>query len=208
MQIIVLGASRAGLALVRRLLELDHDVVLVDPAASDVAKKRGVDVVCVNGVIIDIDVLKEAGVEMADAVCAVSEVENQNLMASQIAHELFGVNHVISRVFETESYNLFDELGFVTLSSPILTVDAIIRELEDLGTEKVVGFCDQNVLGHHVKFSMIELDPDLIGSRVRDIEDTDGRHVFGIIRHDHLLLALPTTKIEKGDRLVLATQIS
>ena len=79
MQIIVLGASRAGLALVRRLLELDHDVVLVDPDASDVAKKRGVDVVCVNGVIIDIDVLKEAGVEMADAVCAVSEFENQNL---------------------------------------------------------------------------------------------------------------------------------
>ncbi|NLT11097.1 MAG: TrkA family potassium uptake protein [Clostridiaceae bacterium] len=208
MQIIVLGASRAGLALVRRLLELDHDVVLVDPDATSIAKKRGVDVVAVDGVFIDIDVLKEAGVQMADAVCAVSENENQNLMATQIAHELFNVKHVISRVFETESYNLFDEMGYVTLSSPLLTVDAIIGELEDLGKEKVVGFCDQNVLGHHVKFSMIEPDPDLLGSRVRDLEDTDGRHVFGIIRHDHLILALPTTKIEKGDKLVLATQIS
>jgi len=205
-QIIVLGASRAGLALVKRLIAKEHDVVLVDPEASSVVEAMKIDVVYVDGVIIDLDILREAGIEMADAICAVSENENQNLMASQIARELFSVKHVITRVFDTDDYRLFNEGGFVTISSPELTVDAFIRELGDDTVEKRVGFCEQNVLGHQISFSLIQPDDDLIGSKIRDIEDTDGRHVFGVIRHEHLQLAVPGMKIEKGDKLILATQ--
>lgn len=206
MQIIVLGASRAGLALVRRLIARDHDVVLVDPEASLVVEKLKINVVYIDGVIIDLDVLKEAGIEMADAICAVSENENQNLMASQIAREMYHVKHVITRVFDTDDYRLFDGEGFVTISSPELTVDAFIRELGEEISEKKVGFCEQNVLGHTISFSLIEPSEDLIGGKIRELEDTDGRHVFGLIRHDHLQLAVPGLRIEKGDKLILATE--
>ncbi len=206
MQIIVLGASRAGLALVRRLIEKEHDVVLVDPEASSVVEKINLNIVYIDGVIIDLDVLREAGIEMADAVCAVSENENQNLMASQIAREMFNVKHVITRVFDTDDYKLFDGGGFVTISSPELTVEAFIRELGEQTVEKKVGFCEQNVLGHMISFSLIEPSEDLIGGKIRELEDTDGRHVFGVIRHEHLLLAVPGMRIEKGDKLILATE--
>jgi trk system potassium uptake protein TrkA len=205
-QIIVLGASRAGLALVRRLIAKEHEVVLVDPEASTIVEHMKLRVVFVDGVIIDLDVLREAGIEMADAVCAVSENENQNLMASQIAREMFSVKHVITRVFDTDDYRLFDGGGFVTISSPELTVDAFIRELGEEVAEKKVGFCEQNVLGHKINFSLIEPAEDLIGGKIRDLEDTDGRHVFGLIRHEKLQLAVPGLRIEKGDKLILATE--
>lgn len=208
MQILVLGASRAGLALVKRLVSKSHDVVLVDPEASSVVEKKKLNIVFVDGVIIDVDILREAGIEMADAVCAVSESENQNLMASQIAREMFQVKHVITRVFDTDDYHLFDDVGFLTISSPELTVEAFMHQLEEDGNEKKVGFCEQNVLGFKINFSLIEPPPELVGSRVRELEDTDGRHVFGIIRHEHLVLSVPGTRIEKGDKLILAVQKS
>jgi len=67
-QVIVLGASRAGLLLVRSLISAGHDVVLVDPNSESIANSKKISVITVSGVIIDIDVLREAGIESADAV--------------------------------------------------------------------------------------------------------------------------------------------
>ena len=205
MQVIVLGASRAGLTLVRRLLAADYDVVLVDPNAENVAANKKLNVVTVSGVIIDIDVLREAGIESADAVCALSESENQNLMASQIARDIFHVHKVITRIFDVHGLHIFDAAGFVTLSSPELTVDAFMHELEDSEIETAMDFSTHHIMGENVHFTLLQADNSIIGCRVREIEDTDARHVFGVIRRDHMLLATPVMKIEKGDKLILAS---
>jgi len=205
MQVIVLGASRAGLTLVRRLIAADHDVVLVDPNAESIAVSRKIDVVAVSGVIIDIDVLREAGIETADAVCALGESENQNLMASQIARDIFNVKHVITRIFDTHGLHIFDAAGFVTISSPELTVDAFIHELEDRDLESNMDFNSHHIMGEDVQFTLLQAANEVVGHRIRDIEDTDSRHVFGLIRKDHMILALPNMKIEKGDKLILAS---
>ena len=205
MQVIVLGASRAGLTLVRRLIEAEHDVVLVDPNAEMVASSKKISVVTVTGVIIDVDVLKEAGIETADAVCALSESENQNLMASQIAREMFKVKHVITRIFDTHGLHIFDTAGFVSISSPELTVDAFMRELEDRDLESQMDFNIHHIMGESVQFTLLQADSEVCGCKIREIEDTDARHVFGIMRNERLILALPNMKIEKGDKLLLAS---
>jgi len=205
MQVIVLGASRAGLTLVRRLIAADHDVVLVDPNAESITVSRKIDVVAVSGVIIDIDVLREAGIETADAVCALGESENQNLMASQIARDIFNVKHVITRIFDTHGLHIFDAAGFVTISSPELTVDAFIHELEDRELESNMDFSSHHIMGEIVQFTLLQATNEVIGRKIREIEDTDLRHVFGLIRKDHMILALPTMKIERGDKLILAS---
>lgn len=205
MQIIVLGASRAGTMLVKRLIGADHDVVLVDPNADTIASNRKLNVVTVNGVIIDIDVLREAGIETADAVCALSESENQNLMASEIASEIFHVKHVITRIFDTSGNHVYNFGAFTTISSPELTVDIFMRELEDREVEGRIDFRTHHIMNECVEFTLLNVDNDLAGRKIRDIEDTDKRHVFGIMRNDHMILALPGMKIEKGDKLILAS---
>lgn len=204
MQIIILGASRAGLILLRRLIRSEHEVVLVDPNAEEIVAKNNIDVVSVSGVIIDIESLREAGIETADAVCALSESENQNLMASQIARDIFHVKHVITRIFDTEGHHMFDESGFVTLSSTELTVDAFLHELSDPEQECTVDQCSTMILGENIQFDVVNADDSFIGSKIKEVEDTDARHVFGLIRHEHMILALPNLRIEKGDKLILA----
>lgn len=205
MQIIVLGGSRAGTMLVNRLIASDHDVVLVDPNADAIASSKKINVVTVSGVIIDIDVLREAGIETADAVCALSESENQNLMASEIASEIFHVKHVITRIFDTTGNHVYNFGAFSTISSPELTVDAFMRELEDKEIEGRIDFRTHHIMNEIVEFTVLTASPDLYGYRIRDIEDTDKRHVFGIMRDEHMILALPGLKIEKGDKLILAS---
>lgn len=205
MQIIVLGASRAGTMLVNRLISSGHDVVLVDPNADAIATSRRINVVTVSGVIIDIDVLREAGIESADAVCALSESENQNLMASEIASEIFHVKHVITRIFDTSGSHVYNFGNFITISSPELTVDAFMREIEDREFEGRIDNKTHHIMNEIVEFTVLNASPDLFGYRIRDIEDTDKRHVFGIMRNEHMILALPGMKIEKGDKLILAS---
>ena len=205
MQVIVLGASRAGLTLVRRLISAGHDVVLVDPNAENIASSKKIDVVTVSGIIIDIDILREAGIETADAVCALGESENQNLMASQIARDIFNVKHVITRIFDVHGLHIFDSAGFVTISSPELTVDAFMHELEDRDIESQMDFSTHHVMSESVRFTLLQADSEVIGCRIREIEDTDARHVFGVMRKDHMILALPNMRIEKGDKLILAS---
>lgn len=205
MQIMILGASRAGVALMKRLIEKGHTCVLVDPDAQDVEKTLSLGVLTVNGVIIDTDVLKEADISSMDMVCAMSDSENMNLMASQIARDLFSVKNVITRVFSTEDYHLFDSVGFLSISSTVLTVDAFLRAIDEhVEREEYVGQVTTNIFNNNVQFTLLDLSADFEGAKIRDVEDSEGRHIFGIVRHDTLITALPSMKLEKGDRLVVA----
>ncbi|MBO4926864.1 MAG: TrkA family potassium uptake protein [Clostridiales bacterium] len=205
MQIMILGASRAGVALMKRLIEKGHTCVLVDPKAQEVENTLNLGILTVNGVIIDREVLKEADMGSMDIVCAMSDSENQNLMASQMARDFFQVKNVITRVFGAEDYHLFDDKGFLSISSTVLTSDAFLHAIEEhVEREEFVGQVVTNMFGNNIVFTLLELPDQFIGARIREIEDTEGRHIFGIVRHESLVTSLPTMKLEKGDKLVLA----
>ena len=205
MQIIVLGANHAGIALVRKLFSSGHDVILVDPEVHRYQDLLEEDIIRMEGVIFDIDVLKEAGVESADAVCAMSESQNQNLMAAEIAHKVFHVPKVIARIFDTHRLHIFDEEGFVTISSPELTVDAFVSEIETITGEKPVDRSELMVFGNEIRLVLLDVDDKFDGYKISEVEDTEGRHVFGIVRDGQLRLTLPGMKLKKGDKIVMAS---
>ena len=130
MQIMILGASRSSISLMKRLIEKGHTCVLVDPKAQEIEQQFNLGILTINGIIIDIDVLKEADIASMDMVCAMSDSENQNLMASQIARDVFNVSKVFTRVFASEDYHLFDDAGFLSISSTVLTADAFMRAID------------------------------------------------------------------------------
>jgi trk system potassium uptake protein TrkA len=205
MQIMILGASRSGISLMKRLIEKGHTCVLVDPKAQEIEQQFNLGILTINGIIIDIDVLKEADIASMDMVCAMSESENQNLMASQIARDVFHVSKVFTRVFASEDYHLFDDAGFLSISSTVLTADAFMRAIDGrIKKEDYVGQCMANIFGNSVAFTILDIDDSFVGAKVRDVEDTEGRHIFAVVRHDQFMTTLPNMKLEKGDKLVLA----
>ena len=205
MQIMILGASRSSVFLMKRLIEKGHTCVLVDPKAQAIEQQFKLGILTIDGIIIDIDILTEADIGSMDIVCAMSDSENQNIMASQIARDIFHVKNVYTRVFASNDYHLFDDAGFLSISSTVLTADAFIRAIDGkLKKEDFNGQCMANVFGNSIAFTVLEMDDSFTGAKVRDIEDTEGRHIFGIVRHDEFFTTLPNMKLEKGDKLVLA----
>ncbi len=117
MYVIIMGCGRVG-ARVANLLEADgHEVVILDTNEGAFARLgpdfRGSRIVG-NGV--DTEVLRRAGIERADAFAACTQGDNRNVMASQIAKEIFNVPKVVTRIYDPIRKETFAELGLDTLS--------------------------------------------------------------------------------------------
>lgn len=115
---------------------LGHDVVIVDrdPGQFSRAASRGVlttefkgDQVVGNGT--DAEVLRRAGIEHADGFVAVTEGDNRNIMAAQIAKHVFKVPHVVARIYDPERADAYEKLGLHTICPTIEGAKHIQRML-------------------------------------------------------------------------------
>jgi trk system potassium uptake protein TrkA len=126
MQVIVIGCGKVGSRFAQALSEEGHDVVVVDNDRH-LFKKLGPDFngVTITGVPIDQDTLKQAGIETADALVAVTPDDNVNIMACQVAKEIFKVPRVIARIYNPEREHVFHQFGLETICPTSITVDII-----------------------------------------------------------------------------------
>jgi len=65
----------------------------------------------VIGTGIDEDVLREAGIEQAEAFVAVTNWDNTNVMAAQVAKDIFGVTRVICRIYDLGATKIREALN-------------------------------------------------------------------------------------------------
>ena len=118
MKIVIMGCGRVGAQLATMLDAEGHQVTVMDmdPAAfkrwlPDTFKGEAL---IGNG--IDIDSLKRAGIEQADAFAAVTQGDNRNVMAAQIAKHMFNVSKVVCRVYDPIRQEIYNTLGLETIS--------------------------------------------------------------------------------------------
>jgi trk system potassium uptake protein len=121
-----MGCGRVGVTLATLLSEQGHDVCVVDQDSSALdrlgARFHGATVV---GTAIDEDVLKQAGIEHADAFAAVTQDDNSNIMAAQIAKEIFGVPKVVCRIYDPWREETYHDLGLDTICPTTLAAHKI-----------------------------------------------------------------------------------
>src|SRR2546430_10004439 len=136
LKLMIVGCGRVGSQIAANMDRAGHEVVIVDrdPNAFSRAASRGVltrdfkgEQVVGNGT--DVDVLRRAGVEKADGFVAVTEGDNRNIMASQIAKHIFKVPHVVTRIYDPERAETYEKLGVHTICPPIEGAKHIERVL-------------------------------------------------------------------------------
>ncbi len=198
MQIIVIGCGKVGSSLARELVNSGNDVVIIENDKRLLQNAEDVDCMKINGVPIDKDILKSAGIAQADAVCAVTQDDNMNIMTSQVAKEIFNVKKVITRIFNPRSKVLFEEFGLDTICSTTLTVNAILRSLEEEKVEEV-----HRVFCTDITYSEIDLENQYIGMTIGEFSQIANKHVAGLIRKGKMILTLPGFRIERDDHAVL-----
>lgn len=116
MRVVILGCGRVGARLAVMLDRDGHEVSVIDrtlEAFDRLPPEFGGLVVLGQGV--DYDVLKQAGIERADAFCTLSNDDNINIMASQVASKVFGVKRVITRIYDPIRQDTYTRLGLETI---------------------------------------------------------------------------------------------
>lgn len=149
MKIIILGAGQVGSTLAENLAREAHDVTVVDTNAALLGELQDqIDIRTVHGFAAHPDVLRRAGGDDADMLIAVTESDEVNMVACQIAATLFNTPTKIARVRANE-YQREDEL-FVSGGFPIdlrispeqLVTDYIRRLIQYPGALQVVDFAN------------------------------------------------------------------
>jgi trk system potassium uptake protein len=203
MHIIVIGCGKVGSRLARILAEEGHDVVIVDSDGRNFKNLgTGFNGLTVTGVPIDQDVLKQAGIETADALAAVTPDDNVNIMSCQVAKEIFKVPRVIARIFNPSREHVFHEFGLETICPTNLTADAI-RSIV-LGENNVATI----TMGSNTfSFKQDKASKQYEGKKLSAINLKEGTAVFGIMRKARFIFANPGIKVEKDDILVISEKI-
>jgi trk system potassium uptake protein len=130
MHIIIGGCGRVGAKLADRLSGEEHDVVVIDGAEHAFDRLGGAfNGETLVGDITDKDILVRAGIERAYGLVAVTDLDNANLMAVEIAKELFGVRHTVARLFNPQREQSYRKMGVHYVSGTRLVAKSILNEL-------------------------------------------------------------------------------
>jgi trk system potassium uptake protein TrkA len=136
MNVIVVGYGRVGAALARELLEAGHLITVIDKDSQRVQRAvrlQGARVITGNAV--DVQVQRDAGVGSADLMLAVTSNDNVNLVAAQIAIEVFQVTNVIARVYTPSRADVSAARGITTICPTRYTVDALWEKVREAASE-------------------------------------------------------------------------
>ena len=154
MKIVICGAGQVGFNIARHLAMEGNDVIVIDTSPELIRRiNDNLDAQGVVGHASRPDVLERAGIGDADMIIAVTQTDEVNMVACQVAHSLFEVPLKIARIRE-QSYldpawsNLFsrDHLPIDVIISPEVEVArAIIRRLKVPGSFEMIPLADDKV---------------------------------------------------------------
>jgi trk system potassium uptake protein len=132
MRILVLGCGRLGARLAMDATREGHEVAIIDKSPSSFSRlPSDLDAVIVLGTGIDEDVQRAAGVETVDTFIAVTDNDNTNIMAAQVAKKIFNVKNVLLRVYDPARAETYQGLGLTVICPTRLVADVIEQELPD-----------------------------------------------------------------------------
>src|SRR5438874_5142059 len=126
MKAIVVGCGRVGSAVAKKLTKVGWDVTAIDENEEALARLgehwSGGFVV---GHGMDVDVLRQAGIEEADAVVVATNGDNTNLVIAQVAQKRFDIQCVVVRVLDPARADFYRELGLRTVCPTKTAIDTL-----------------------------------------------------------------------------------
>ena len=131
MKVLIMGCGRVGGRLAGLLDADGHDVTVIDTDSYSFRRlppEFNGKALVGNGT--DEDVLKRAGIEEADVFIALTQGDNRNVLASQIAKHVFNVPRVICRFYDPLRQELYQSLGLETHSPTTIFAQMLREKLE------------------------------------------------------------------------------
>jgi trk system potassium uptake protein TrkA len=196
--LIVVGAGKVGVNLVRELEVQKHEVTLIENSRSRYnTVEQEFEHRVQYGDASELWVLERAGINRADMVIAVSGDDEDNILICQVAKEKYGVERIIARVNNPRNRQHFDLLGI----SPVVSATGLILNLieHEVPHYDLVRLLDLE----SEKIEVIELripeDSPISGKRILDIETPDRTLLISVLRDGTGFVPDAESVLEAGD---------
>ena len=136
MNIVIMGCGRVGSAIAIQVTEAGHAVTILD---TDPYAFRRLSVDFTGRELVgdgtQYRFLEDAGIREAQAFLALTQGDNRNILASQIAQHVYRVPAVVTRVYDPYRAEIFGKLGLRTFSPTNASVEIAWTALFGNGAE-------------------------------------------------------------------------
>jgi trk system potassium uptake protein TrkA len=202
MYAVIFGGGRIGYPLAKTLLSEGHEVLVLERNADiseHIVEELGS--MCVQGDGCEVGALTDAGTERADMFIAVTDVDEDNLVACQLAKHRFNVPRTVACVNDPQNELIFTKLGID------VTINITENVLAHIQREVVTHPLAHLLLLKEMAMEIIEVkvlpESPIVENRVGDIH-LPSESILSLIMGDEKRPMIPTvdTVIEADDRVI------
>lgn len=201
MDVIIVGGGKMGRYLLNELDSKGHNVVIVEQDENKCQKlKSRFDADTVNGDGAEPEVLKEAGIESADVLLAVTKDDQDNLVICQIAERQFDVPRTFTTVNTPGNERLFDWLGVnVAVSSASILAAMVDQEVR---VSDLKGLLSQGHRNLSLDRLSVAEGAEVAGEKLKDMDLPPEVLLVTVLRGDQALVPRGNTKLLAGDMVI------
>lgn len=202
-RVVILGGGNIGRYLageIERHPGVTSKVIEYDKLRAEAAAAALERTIVLHGDALDIEILAEASVETAEAVVAVTNEDEVNILASLLAKRA-GSQRAITLVNKLGYTPLVSGLGIdVTVNPRAITVSTILQHIRR-GRIRAVHSLGEG-FGEVIEAEALETS-GLVGPPLRDIDFPDGVIIGALIRGDEVIIPRGDTVVKTKDRVIL-----
>ncbi|MBA3382848.1 MAG: TrkA family potassium uptake protein [Actinobacteria bacterium] len=202
MYIIVAGGGKVGANVARSLIEMGHELTMIEQRADRFARlEEEFGPVVMRGDATEISVLERAGIARPpELLLALTGDDEDNLVISQIGKEGYGVPKAIARVNDPRNQGHFDLLGIKqTVCATTNILGLVEHEVPEHGLVRLLKLGEE---GLEIVEVQIESNSPVAGSRVGGLSLPEGSRLISVFRHGRTELVEPGTVMRPGDQVL------
>ena len=208
MKVIICGAGEVGKTLAQHLLKENNDITIIDQSEENLKEiKEHLDVNTYVGFGSQPSILDKAGAKNAEMLIAVTQSDEVNMIACEVANSQFNIPLKVARIRDQhyldpnyESLFSKDQISVDLIISPETEVaEAIRRRLIAPGAFEIIPFSDKKIVLLGIK---IEKDCPHINKQITKIQDNLNElkmSFLSIFRKEKIIIPDENEKIKLGD---------
>lgn len=195
MKIIIIGCGRVGSSVANILSLEKHDIIVIDHEKNAFKRLgKGFTGTTIMGHAFDKNVLEKAGIEHSDAVAALTNGDNTNIVTARIARDEYRVPIVVARIYDPVRARIYRGLGILTVAPVIWTANKI----KDLLTYPEHAI--QAAFGNgEIELTRVEITGRLVGKKIGNITIPSQIQAVAITRLGTAFIPSSEIVLEKGD---------
>ncbi|MGL5693762.1 MAG: potassium channel family protein [Peptostreptococcaceae bacterium] len=207
MKVVVIGGGKVGFYLVKTLKQRKHKVTLIEKDENLCNKiSEIIDIDIINGDGTDLNALKDAEVDVADVVAAVTGKDEENLIICQVVKNNFNIMHTLARVNNPKNQTIFKMLGVDnTVCSTQVITNLIDWECESEQIKIIQVFERGDMVLVEIK---IDNNVVWVNKFIKNLSLPYNSVIVSIFRNDKVIYPKGDTLIQSNDKVLLVTDSS